>query len=397
MAVDTSRIASALRELICSETREVCQRTYNQALRAIVLTGSLARNEATFVERSDGEALLGDAEFLLIFHSGAPLPSADAIHHMQIEIEGRLLRKGLRGTVTLSSMSPDFLRRLSPSIFAYELFQCGSLIAGDQLLLNLVRRFGPSEIPLEDAWRLLANRIVEQLETVRLRTTDGASGRDDVQYRTVKLCLDTATSLLVFIGGYKPTYAERAVSLCRLAELPTATEWPFAPEAFAENIAACTRWKLASRQPEGPPPVLFEEAVNYARALWTWELSRLTNVTEQSTPETLVRCWMRRQPLAQRVRGWAYVLRRRGWYRSWRYWPHWAYLALRGSPRYLVYAAASELLFSAGGLSEASAQLMRRCLPVAEAVRTAETTPGVSNLPAEVLANYYEFLVDTSS
>ena len=166
-AVGTRPVAAALRDLICAETRAVCQQTYGQTLRAIVLTGSLARNEATFVERPDGSTLLGDAEFLLVFHSGAPLPSAGDAQRMRVEIEGRLLRRGLRGTVTVSGVPPSYLRRLRPSIFAYELTAYGSVIAGDRSVLDLVSRFAVSEIPLEDAWRLLANRIVEQLETLR--------------------------------------------------------------------------------------------------------------------------------------------------------------------------------------------------------------------------------------
>jgi hypothetical protein len=208
-AVATRPVAAALRDLICAETRAVCQQTYGQTLRAIVLTGSLARNEATFVERPDGLTLLGDAEFLLVFHIGAPLPSASDAHRIRVEIEGRLLRNGLHGTVTVSGVPPSYLRRLRPSIFAYELTAYGSVIAGDQSVLNLVPRFAVSEIPLEDAWRLLANRIVEQLETLRELPVDETPLPDNVHYRTVKLVLDTATSFLVFVGGYKPTYAER--------------------------------------------------------------------------------------------------------------------------------------------------------------------------------------------
>ena len=50
---------------------------------------------------------------------------------------------------------------------------------------------------------------------------------------------------------------------------------------------------------------------------------------------------------ADRVRGWLHVVRRCGWHRSWRLWPRWVRLARRGSPRYLVYAAACQTLFSA--------------------------------------------------
>jgi hypothetical protein len=59
----------------------------------------------------------------------------------------------------------------------------------------------------------------------------------------------------------------------------------------------------------------------------------------------LFEAWLRRQPAADRARGWLHVLRKCGWQRSWRSWPRWAHLARRGSPRYLVYSAACRLLF----------------------------------------------------
>jgi hypothetical protein len=395
-AVGTRPVAAALRDLICAETRAVCQQTYRQTLRAIVLTGSLARNEATFVEGSDGSTLLGDAEFLLVFHSGAPLPSTGDAHRVRLEIEGRLLRHGLRGTVTVSGVPPSYLRRLRPSIFAYELTAYGSVIAGDQSILNLVRRFAVSEIPLEDAWRLLANRIVEQLETLQGRPADETPLRDHVHYRTVKLVLDMATSLLVFVGGYKPTYAERSVSLRQLADSRGAAEWPFPARAFADAVVDCTEWKLSDRPSDGAQRAFWGRAVAYAQALWAWELVRLLKLANQLPVDVLIRQWMQRQPVGERARSWASVLRRSGWLRSLGYWPRWVRLAFRGSPRYLVYAAAGDLLFSGGSVPPTTVRRIQRCLPVVSHIPGAASS-SVRHLATDILENYYRFLVETSA
>jgi len=395
-AAGTRPVATALHDLICAEAQAVCQRTYGQTYRAIILTGSLARNEATFVKRLDGSTLLGDAEFLLVFHAGAPLPSAVAAHRVQAEIERRLLRNGLRGTVTVSGVPPSYLHRLRPSIFAYELTRYGRVVAGDPSVLSLVRRFAPSEIPLEDAWRLLANRIVEQLDTLRELPADESPLPHDVHYRTVKLVLDTATSLLVFVGGYEPTYAGRSVSLSQLAGSPVAAEWPFPARAFADAVADCTEWKLSGRPSQGASRAFWERAVAYAEALWAWELARLLKLRNQAPAEILMRQWMQRQAVADRVRSWASVLRHSGWLRSLRYWPRWVRLALRGSPRYLVYAAAGDLLFSAGGMPPTAVSRIQRCLPVASPVPGAKSS-GVRHLATDILENYYRFLVETSA
>jgi hypothetical protein len=396
-ALTTHPAAAALRDLICAETRAVCQQTYGQTLRAIVLTGSLARNEATFVERPDGSTLLGDAEFLLVIHSGASLPSVSDAHRMRVEIERRLLRQGLRGAVTVSGVPPSYLHRLRPSIFAYELTACGSVIAGDQSVLNLVHRFPVSEIPLEDAWRLLANRVVEQLETLRELPADETTPLPDaVYYRTVKLVLDMATSLLVFVGGYKPTYTERSVSLRQLADSRSAEDWPFPARAFADAVRDCTEWKLSGQSAEGASRAFWGQAVHYAQALWAWELVRLLKLGNQPPAGGLMRQWMQRQPVGERVQSWASVLRRSGWLRSLGYWPRWMRLALRGSPRYLVYAAAGDLLFSVGTVAPATVRRIQRCLPVVSRIPDAAPS-GVHLVAADIRENYYRFLVETSA
>src|ERR1041384_5894704 len=63
------------RQRICRATSEAASRKWGTSLRAVVLTGSLARDEATFVDKGLQRTLLGDADFFLIFHDDAPLPS----------------------------------------------------------------------------------------------------------------------------------------------------------------------------------------------------------------------------------------------------------------------------------------------------------------------------------
>src|SRR5437867_3961265 len=55
-----------LKAMICEETAATCAEFYGEHLRAVVLTGSLARDEATFVDDGVACALLGDADFLVV-------------------------------------------------------------------------------------------------------------------------------------------------------------------------------------------------------------------------------------------------------------------------------------------------------------------------------------------
>src|SRR6266851_563875 len=54
----------------------------------------------------------------------------------------------------------------------------------------------------------------------------------------------------------------------------------------------------------------------------------------------------RKQTVAARLRGWASLLRRTGWFRSAGQWPRWARLSISASPRHLIYAAAVQLFWS---------------------------------------------------
>jgi hypothetical protein len=304
----------------------------------------------------------------------------------------------------LSAARPSYLRRLPPSIFAYELRSCGQIIAGDPEILGLIPKFTRADIPLDDAWQILANRLVEQLESVDELLEGRSTLSPGAHYRTVKLYLDMATSLLVFAGGYAPTYQERARNLARVVEAP----FPLKP--FADDVMACTEWKLSRRELVNPQREFWERAVDYARALWSWELARLQQRDPGTEPAELMALWMRRQPLHDRLRGWAHVVRQKGWHRSVVSWPYWLRRALETSPRYSVYAAATDLLFAFRSSRMARVSELDRSprpngsgsgyepnpqLPVQSQAASLNGGPAWQARAANVLLNYREFLVNT--
>lgn len=336
----------ALRATIGSETARLCAGQYAGQLRAVILTGSLARDEGTW--RTDGGRVraLGDAEFLLVFGDDAPLPDVRDVQKLAERIDSHLAALGIVCPITLSPVRAAYLRRLRPAIFAYELRTCGQVVGGDATVLSLTPAFSASDIPLEDAWRLLCNRLVEQLEAAAEMSEPSTDPPEPALYRTVKLHLDMATSLLVFLGSYEPTYRQRAERLRDLARRQDQTDhYPFRLEPFARIVSACTDWKLAGSDGPAPEGVSWEGVIERSHRLWRWEVARLSGASPDLPDHALLETWLRRQPAADRARGWLHVLRKCGWQRSWRLWPRWAHLARRGSPRYLVYSAACRLLF----------------------------------------------------
>jgi hypothetical protein len=370
-------------------------------LRAVVLTGSLARDEGTFARRGPELVLLGDAEFLLVFHERTSLPGPDVVAEVVRALEDGLGEQGVRGTIGLSPCHARYLRAMGPQIFAYELRECGRVVWGDPGVLALVPPLAAADIDRADAWMLLCNRLVEQLGA--LARSDRAQGVLDpaLRYHTAKLWLDMATSFLVFTGGYAPTYRGRAESLSALAARPAAgSDAPLDLPRFASRVRDWTRFKLgAAPCAELEETGSWHEAVVHARQLWRWELGLLTGAPADASDRGLRERWMRRQRLASRARGWAYAARRHGWHRSWRHWPRWARLLRRGSPRHWIYAAATEELFAlaaapGGGMTEQGALALgdlARSLPVYDA----SAGGGWRGMAAQIYDAYRTLVVET--
>jgi hypothetical protein len=339
-----------LREIVCDETVNVCATL--AGLEAILLTGSMARDEASFTGDDEMIAVRGDAEFLLVFASTARVPSAQAIEQQAKIVESRLIERSIRCKICLSPVSTAFLEGIVPHIFGYELRRCGRVVWGDRNALALVPTFEATEIPLDDAVRLLCNRIVELLELVAL----SAPLSKQAQYATVKLYLDMATSFLVFAGRYRPTYRDRLEELKALAKGTTSSA-PFSVPEFAQFVEYATRVKLSSDPFPGAFTTdseasehFFTEAIRFGQLLLRWELQRLLKAEANIPNEDLLAHWAASQPWTSRLRGWARVFRDASTTVTRRNWTRWVRIARYSSPRQSIYSAASLLLFQVPNL-----------------------------------------------
>ena len=336
--------ADLITPVIC-ETVSATLDPFKTRLRAIVLTGSMARGEATYVKVAGGWKTLGDCEVVLVFEPREPLLGLSQAAQVGREIELRLEQRCIACSVGLSAVHPRYLVNLQPHIYSYELRNCGRVLWGDSGILTLVPSFSPRDIPLEDAWRMVCNRMIEQLAIAKEGAQTEPRLDSQADYRTIKLCLDLATSFLLFCGEYVPTYQGRCDRLQLLSgKLPPRDNLPFPLQPFATLIQNLTRCKLSPTPESLNDDSSLRPAVwDYAQRLWRWELRQLTGEAEGVPNSCLLRRWMRFQPFSQRIRGWASLARRQGWFQSWREWPHWVRLGMKCSPRYCVYAAGSEL------------------------------------------------------
>lgn len=385
---------ASLREMICDETVAACSTM--GGLDAIILTGSMARDEASTTTDHQTTLVLGDAEFLLVFASIARVPTADAVETFAKIVESRLLRRNVKCRICFSPVSTAFLEGIVPHIFGYELRHCGQVVWGDRNALTRVPPFEITQIPLDDAVRLLCNRMVELLELVAV------SGlRSKVtKYATVKLYLDMATSFLIFVGAYRPTYRERLKELEKVAATVRPASVPFPLPAFVQSIEYCTRLKLRPSDPlsgvflsDAESEQLFIDGVRLAHLLWRWELQLFLQLDSNAPDEELLTRWASSQPWMARLRGWVRVVRDANAATTRKNWKRWLKLARHKSPRHGVYAAGCQMFFRIPDLMQSRQselfQDLSNLLPISPE-GSAELK--WRSLAASITQNYHQFV-----
>lgn len=334
-----------LRLKICAATAEVCKNALGSQLQALVLTGSLARDEATLVREKGIITLLSDADFLLVLKSHSVHPSRAQLETLQGIVKNLLSESGIDLEVGLGAVSPEFFDTLRPRIFTYELKSGGRVICGDGHILERVPQYDKSALSREDAWRMLNHRIIELLAKMAAAPSLEGSLAPSLRYALTKLYLDMATSYLIFADGYQPSYAARASELRRLAARDRGPEaLPFDFAMFCSRISECMQYKLTGTWlAVGEPCEFLEEAICYAIQLWTWEAAILSGMGRGIPVKSIIAAMGHRQTFAERLRGWGSLLRRVPSQTAKRNWLRWAKLSRIATPRYLVYGASFQL------------------------------------------------------
>ncbi|HXR96754.1 MAG TPA: hypothetical protein VN709_02820 [Terriglobales bacterium] len=238
---------------------EVCGARWPRHLRALILTGSMARDEATAYECDGVLTVAGDAECLAVFSRRWDIPAARGFAQAALDAERRLRAQAVACPVGVSGVAFGYLRDNPPHCFGLELRQAGRVIWGDLDVLGLMPGYSACDIPLRDGFNLLSNRMVEYLAAA----TAPAAALD---YAALKLGLDTGTAYLISRRRFVTGYAARQQVLARLS----------APCA-AETLL-CTQLKLAA----APPALTAEQKdriLQRAIALWHTLRRRLPRAT----------------------------------------------------------------------------------------------------------------------
>jgi len=364
--------------------------TFGPTLRAVVLTGSLARNEASYVLRDGQTVLQSDVEAIVVLHDDAALPSRASAQALRELAQSYLAERGVSVEVSFSVVHGGYLRHLPPHIYSYELRSCGVVLYGEPSILSLIPDYSATDLSREDAWRLLSNRLIEQMGS-----TEAAEAAGVLRYRTVKLCIDLASSLLVFFGSFEAGYRARLQCLEGLALEKQAQELPIPMEEFLPLVRLCTSVKLRPEDAVDLGEGFEGRVTRWAWHVWLWELERMSTSGNDVEAEQMIRTFGRRQGHQKLLRGWLYVVRRMGWLGSARYWPGWSSICAGGlTPRHAIYLAAYRWYDACNGgtLRELSKSIeaVRDLLPV-----KGSATASVSAMKEQLVWNYKEFTVET--
>lgn len=381
----------------------LCRENFGAMLRAVVLTGSVARNEASYIYKDGQAILLSDIEAIVVLHDSAPLPSRQAAQSLCRSAERSLAAHGVQVHVSLSMVHGAYLRRLPPHIYSYELRACGVVLFGEAAILEEIPGYAAMELSTEDAWRMLSNRLIEQMETSESSSNDSSDDSidDALRYRRIKLCLDLASSLLVFCGRFEAGYRARLRRIEEFALVPGGL--PISIQEFLPLLRLCTAAKLqpgavAWATGEAAEAGFAGPVTRWAWQSWLWELERMTGSRDHAAAEEMICAFGRSQGGERLLRGWLYAVRRVGWLRSVRYWPKWLWLLARGlTPRHALYLAAYRWQQQRCGEtcsdSADSLKRVRELLPVDIAAQPATA----AEVARQLAWNYQEFVTETRS
>jgi len=137
-------LAVTAKQAMCEHIVHHCVRTYRDRLSAIVLAGSMARDEATFVRDGKDVKLLGDADCALIFRKDASLPADSETASLEHAIENIWRKTGCAAKWDFR-LSPHDFWRISHAISRH--MSCGiaaRFCGANQIFCRLCAIFRPA-------------------------------------------------------------------------------------------------------------------------------------------------------------------------------------------------------------------------------------------------------------
>jgi len=191
---------------------------------SLILTGSAARNQATYTHIDGNLSLESDLDLVVVVKSVAIIKSFIVIKRLSRKITSDLNKRKLTlSHVSFSVTTEKALLGAGPSIFYQDLNLNGKVILGKDMHI-LFRSYQAREIPIQDLYRLVFNRMVESLEALTLiGITEKKNTRESLRLflkSIQKLNFALIQAILVRQGILIFNISEiRTINLCELKNL----------------------------------------------------------------------------------------------------------------------------------------------------------------------------------
>jgi hypothetical protein len=195
-----ARVQSDL-ELIAARLLE----DFPNQIEALILVGSFGRGEGTMLVKGQDVCPVHDYDIVVVTRVDLP---HDRLSSASRDLANRL---GLPH-VDLFSYRRQQLAAFGLSVFALDLKSAGHIFYGDTTVLDAIRPMDPSRLPVDEARRLLFNRLTCLLESIHEGDFHRPPEGDDafrVAYMASKVILCSVEALLIENGEYHPSYRER--------------------------------------------------------------------------------------------------------------------------------------------------------------------------------------------
>jgi len=351
-----STVDVVLKECVREASRVLLDKAGSENLEALVLTGTLARGEASALIREDGTLFSwSDIEMLAVYRHGKMAGAgAGPLSQAAEELETSFRRRGFTIPIDFCPNLRKHFRRLRARIFTIELGTHGKVLWGDPSILDCVPFFPPEKLSRWDAISMLFNRMIEHLDMRRTISTASHDELIQIQYWNNKIVLDSATSLLAFNGWFKPSYAERgdvfAESFEKLDDL--SDRLPDLPD----QVRRLTDSKLdpsdeglwGAKVPEDPASEVrrqWSESARILREVWLWQSNRFLGGKAADDVFAVVSKYLKNDMIGIKVKSWIQLLLGREGRRRVSPWRALSLLSL-ARPNVLIYVAGAMMYFA---------------------------------------------------
>jgi predicted AlkP superfamily pyrophosphatase or phosphodiesterase len=249
--------------------------------KAIILTGGFGRGEGSVISTGDSYRPLNDYDFFVACDEGlrANLKSLGSSLAVRIGID----------YVDIGPVHPDWIDKLSLTLFTYDLKYGSKTIWGDESLLESIPLFAPSEIPLEEGYQLLQNRIAGLLLGLNPHMLASPHWTESESafliHQIAKAAMAIGDFRLLALGDYSTSYQQR---LDRILSLHRALEMS---DSEIKLLERAYTFKLVPNYAELSPPFkfLFTLLPHFKSAflLALYRLLGLTGTEMKTLPEAI--------------------------------------------------------------------------------------------------------------